>query len=90
MARRKHLKKTRHYNKKTKKQHKRRTRKCGMRGGSVKPLLNVGSGLFDHMNFSNGFVPNILGDFKKNINYLWGGKPIFKDFYPNILNLGTN
>ena len=89
MARKKHLKKTRHYMKKTQKRHKRRTRKCRMRGGSVKPLIKVGSGLFEHMNFSNGFVPNILGDLSKHANYLWGGKPLFKDFYPNILNLGT-
>ena len=96
MARRKHFKKTRHYMKKTQKKHKRRTRKRGrhskhsMRGGSTKPLLNVGSGLFKHMNFSNGFVPDILGNLKKNVNYLWGGKDLFKDFYPDILNLGTN
>jgi hypothetical protein len=89
MARKKHLKKTRHYMKKTQKRHKRRTRKCRMRGGSVKPLIKVGSGLFEHMNFSNGFVPNILGDLSKHANYLWRGKPLFKDFYPNILNLGT-
>ena len=89
MARRKDLKKTRHYMRKTQKKHKKRTKKRRMRGGSVKPTINVGSGLFQHMNFSNSFLPNILGTFEKNINYLWGHKPIFKDLYPNILDLGT-
>lgn len=89
MARRKHLKKTRHYMKKTQKRHKRRTKKRSMRGGSVKPLINVGSGLFNHMKFSNSFLPNILGNVEKNINYLWGGKPMFKNLYPDFLNLGT-
>ena len=86
MARIKNLKKTRNY---YKKKSKKTTKKRSMRGGSVKPLLNVGSGLFDHINFSNSFLPNILGNFEKNINYLLGGKPLFKNLYPDFLNLGT-
>ena len=70
--------------KKTQKRHKRRTKKRCMRGGSVKPLINVGSGLFNHMKFSNSFLPNILGNVKKNINYLWGGKPLFKNLNPDF------
>lgn len=86
MAKRKNLRKTRQYRKKTKN---RRTKKRSLRGGSTKPLINVGSGLFNHMNFSNSLLPNILGNLKQNVNYILGGKTLFKNIHPNILNLGT-
>lgn len=89
MGKSKYLRKTRHYRKKSQKKHKKRTRKRSMRGGSTKPLLNVGSGLFNHMKFSNTLLPNILGNFKQNMNYLLIGKKLFKNIHPNILNLGT-
>jgi hypothetical protein len=61
-----------------------------MRGGFNKPLLNLGgSDLFNHINLSNSFFPNILGNLKHNINTLLGGKNLFKNNYPNILNLAT-
>ena len=67
-----------------------RKRKRKMRGGFRKPLLNLGgSGLFDHVNLANSFFPNILGNLKHNINNLLGGKQLFKNSLPNILNLAT-
>ena len=87
MVKRKFLKKTRHYRKKSQKRKRKQTRK-NMRGGNTKPLLNVGSGLLEHVNFSNSFFPNILGNLEKNINYIIGGKGLFSTINSNILNLG--
>tara|TARA_R110002072_G_scaffold203546_3_gene361508 strand:- start:334 stop:588 length:255 start_codon:yes stop_codon:yes gene_type:complete len=67
-----------------------RRRSKTIRGGFNKPLLNLGgSDLFNHINLSNSFFPNILGNLKNNINTLLGGKKLFKNNYSNILNLVT-
>lgn len=87
MVKRNQYKKTKNYKKRSQKKHKKRTRK-NMRGGNTKPLLDVGSGLFQHINFSDSFFPNVLGNLEKNINYLLGGKTIFHYADSNILNLG--
>ena len=75
---------------KTRKAKKSQKKRKTLRGGFRKPLLNLGgSGLFDHVNLSNSFFPNILGNLKYNINNLLGGKKLFKNSFPNILNLST-